>query len=205
MLAKRRGMDTISNLALPWRNLRRHGLAYGLTGLLIGAAMFYPSDLTRDYSICRSEHYSTVVQGTEKYLRHVNTIMPIATIVVLRDWRGAGQLAGVVVAGIAASHGPKRLLNDVTIMGTRLGQRPSGPQSRHNMPSGHSTLASAGGCFMARRFSLWFLLLCLPVTGLTMYARVMLEAHTLSAVFAGGMIGAAVALLFTAKRKRKRN
>ena len=127
MLAKRRGMDTISNLALPWRNLRRHGLAYGLTGLLIGAAMFYPSDLTRDYSICRSEHYSTVVQGTEKYLRHVNAMLPIATIVVLRDWRGAGQLAGVVVAGIAASHGPKRLLNDVTIMGTRLGQRPSGP------------------------------------------------------------------------------
>jgi len=125
--------------------------------------------------------------------------------VVLRDWRGAGQLAGVVVAGIAASHGPKRLLNDVTIMGTRLGQRLSGPQSRHNMPSGHSTLASAGGCFMARRFSLWFLLFCLPVTGLTMYARVMLEAHTLSAVFAGGMIGAVVALLFTAKRKRKRN
>ena len=50
-------MDTISNLALPWRNLRRHGFAYGLTGLLIGAAMFYPSDLTRDYSICRSENY----------------------------------------------------------------------------------------------------------------------------------------------------
>jgi lipid A 1-phosphatase len=57
---------------------------------------------------------------------------------------------------------------------------------------------------MARRFSLWFLLFCLPVTGLTMYARVMLEAHTVSAVFAGGMIGALVALLFTAKRKRKR-
>jgi LPXTG-motif cell wall-anchored protein len=37
-----------------------------------------------------------------------------------------------------------------------------------------------------------------------MYARVMLEAHTVSAVFAGGMIGALVALLFTAKRKRKR-
>lgn len=196
------GMIVIPNLALPWHNLRRHGLAFGLAGLVISAAMVYPSDMKRDYSLCRAAHYSGLVQGTEKYLRHANALLPIATVVVLRDWKGAGQLAGVVVAGIAASHGPKRLLNDVTVMGTRLGQRPSGFDTRHNMPSGHSTLASAGGCFMARRYSLWFALLCLPVTGLTMYARVMLEAHTISAVLAGGMIGAAVAVLFTAKWRR---
>ena len=119
----------------------------------------------------------------------------------MRDWKGAGQIIGVIGAGIVASHGPKRLLNDVSIMGTRLGQRPSSKTSKHNMPSGHSTLASAGGWFMARRYSMWFLLLCLPITALTMYARVMLGAHTVSATIAGTILGVLVAALFVRRRR----
>ena len=118
---------------------------------------------------------------------------------------GAVLLSMVVGAGIVASHGPKRLLNDVTILGTRLGQRPSSKTSKHNMPSGHSTLVSAGGWFMARRYSMWFLLLCLPVTALTMYARVMLGAHTVSATIAGSIIGILVAALFVKRRQRTNN
>lgn len=197
-------MSTIRNIALPWHNLRRHGLALGFAGLLIGGALAYPSDINGAYAVCRAAGKTALVQGTEKYLRHVNTALPIATVIVLRDWKGAGQILGVVGAGIVASHGPKRLLNDVTVMGTRLGQRPSGPHSKHNTPSGHSTLASAGGWFMARRYSLWFLLLCLPVTGLTMYARVMLGAHTVSATVAGALIGIVVATLFTSRWVRAR-
>ena len=118
-------MNTIRNIALPWHTLRRHGLAFGFAGLLIGGALAYPSDINGAYAVCRAGGQTALVQGTEKYLRHVNTVLPIATIIVLRDWKGAGQVLGVVGAGIVASHGPKRLLNDVTVMGTRLGQRPT--------------------------------------------------------------------------------
>lgn len=197
-------MSTIRNIALPWHNLRRHALALGCSGLLIGGALVYPSDINGVYAVCRAAGKTALVQGTEKYLRHVNTAVPIATVIVLRDWKGAGQILGIVGAGIVASHGPKRLLNDVSVMGTRLGQRPSGPNSQHNMPSGHSTLASAGGWFMARRYSWWFLVLCLPVTALTMHARVMLGAHTVSATVAGALIGVVVATLFTSRWRRRR-
>jgi len=84
----------------------------------------------------------------------------------------------ITVAGILASHGPKRLLNDVEIMGTRLGQRPNSTTSKHNMPSGHSTLAGACAYFLMRRYSIWFGVIVIPVLLLTMYARVMLDKHT---------------------------
>ena len=174
---------------------------YSVACLCMGSAMIYPSDINGVYAVCHAAEKTFIVQKTEKYLRHTNSVLPIATVIVLRDWKGAGQIIGVIGAGIVASHGPKRLLNDVSIMGTRLGQRPSSKTSKHNMPSGHSTLASAGGWFMARRYSMWFLLLCLPITALTMYARVMLGAHTVSATIAGTILGVLVAALFVRRRR----
>jgi lipid A 1-phosphatase len=179
----------------------RYKIMYSVACLCMGSAMIYPSDVNGVYAVCHAAEKTFIVQKTEKYLRHTNSVLPIATVIVLRDWKGAGQIIGVIGAGIVASHGPKRLLNDVSIMGTRLGQRPSSKTSKHNMPSGHSTLASAGGWFMARRYSMWFLLLCLPITVLTMYARVMLGAHTVSATIAGTILGVLVAALFVRRRR----
>lgn len=52
---------------------------------------------------------------------------------------------------------------------------------------------------MMRRYSLWFGLLVLPVTFLTMYARYMLDAHTVSATIAGFLVGAIITALFSTK------
>lgn len=175
-------------------------MPFVLAFMMIVSTAIYPSDMEQDYAIHRGGENSFVVMATEEYARHLNSLLPLAAIVALRDWNGLKQMAFVTVAGIAASHGPKRLLNDVTVKGTRLGQRPRSPDSQHNMPSGHSTLASAGGYFLIRRYSLWFSLIAVPIMLLTMYARVMIDAHTISATIAGAMTGILVTALFTTKR-----
>jgi membrane-associated phospholipid phosphatase len=178
---------------------RKHKTAVLLSLLVILSATIYPSDMENDYSDPRGGQASKLVMSTEEYGRHINTLLPVAAIMLLRDWTGLKQLAVVTVAGMAASHGPKRLLNDVTVMGTRLGQRPRSPNSKHNMPSGHATLASAGAYFTMRRYSFWLGLIVIPVMLLTMYARVMLDAHTISAVISGAMTGTLVTALFATK------
>lgn len=194
-------MKMIHILRQPMHVVKRHTAVAIMSFLVLISATFYPSDLKNDYAISRGGQSSTLVMLTEDYGRHINTLLPIAAIVVFRDWTGFKQMAVVTVAGITASHGPKRLLNDVTVMGTRLGQRPSSPNSQHNMPSGHSTLASSGAYFMIRRYSLWFALIVIPVMFLTMYARVMLDAHTISAVISGALTGIIVTALFATKSR----
>ncbi|MBV6631500.1 MAG: phosphatase PAP2 family protein [Alphaproteobacteria bacterium] len=165
-------------------------------GILL-CATFYPTDLEAHYSESRNGRDNHLVVGVEEYGRHLNTIIPIVIAIALRDVGGLKQAAAIVFTGIVASHGPKRLLNDVEVMGTRLGERPKSSDSRHNMPSGHSTLASAGAYYTVRRYSHWLGLIVWPVLFLTMYARFMLDAHTVSATIAGAMTGILVAALFT--------
>ncbi|WP_147112666.1 phosphatase PAP2 family protein [Tateyamaria sp. syn59] len=162
--------------------------------LLVGATL-YPSDMDGHYAQSRNGQDSRVVTSVEAYGRHVNTLIPVGTALVLRDIRGLGQIAAVMVAGTAATHVPKRLLNDIEIGGTRLGQRPNGGQ--HNMPSGHSALASAGAWIAVQRYLKLFGMIVWPILFLTMYARYMLDAHTISATIAGAIIGILVADLFT--------
>ena len=192
-------MNIMQILRQPLIVLKQHTMAVFLAFLVIVSSTVYPSDMKNDYSVSRGGQSSKLVMFTEEYGRHINTLLPFATIVVLRDWTGLKQIAVVTVAGIVASHGPKRLLNDVTVMGTRLGERPSSPNSKHNMPSGHVTLASAGAYFMMRRYSFWFGLILIPVMLLTMYARVMLDAHTISAVISGAVTGMLVSGLIATK------
>ncbi|MBB3996179.1 membrane-associated phospholipid phosphatase [Sulfitobacter undariae] len=54
---------------------------------------------------------------------------------------------------------------------------------------------------MIRRYSLWLALILIPVTLLTMYARVMLDAHTISAVLSGALTGIIVTALFATKSR----
>ncbi|MFN3954335.1 MAG: lipid A 1-phosphatase LpxE [Pararhodobacter sp.] len=192
-------------LRLPVRILARNRLLVLLVLLAIGAASIYPSDMEGRYAQSRGGHEMRHVTLTEDYGRFINTGLQLAVPLLLRDMAGLKQLAVITVAGIVASHGPKRLLNDVEIRGTRLGQRPSSPDTRHNMPSGHATLAASGAYFLMRRYSLWFGLIVLPVLLATMYARVMLDEHTISAVIAGALTGMLVTALFTTRWRRNRD
>jgi len=189
-------------LRLPRQIFARHwGVILGAV-LVISLVAVYPSDLPSYQNADYDGHQDALVIGVEDYARHANTLLAFAVPIALRDWVGLKQLAVATVAGIIATHGPKRLLNDVWIGDTRLGQRPHSPDSNHNMPSGHSALASAVVWFLGRRYSWWWALLTVPITLLTMYARVMLNAHTISAVIAGCLVGLLVTALFVTKRRR---
>tara|TARA_B100000787_G_scaffold162241_1_gene142755 strand:- start:872 stop:1393 length:522 start_codon:yes stop_codon:yes gene_type:complete len=152
--------------------------------------------MARDYSESRGGHDRASIVTFENYGRHVNTALPFITALALRDWVGLKQLVVITVVGVLASHGPKRFLNDVEIMGTRLGQRPHSTDSRHNMPSGHSTLAGACAYFMVRRYSIWFGIIVIPVLLFTMYVRFMLDMHTISATISGAGTGILVSAIF---------
>ena len=166
---------------------------------IILISSLYPSDLENDYSTSRGGEDISFVVSTEKYGRHINTLMPFALAIISRDKAGFKQILVIAVSGIIASHGPKRILNNVKIMGTRLGQRPFSSTSKHNTPSGHSTLAGATAYFVMRRYSWWFAVIVNPVLLCTMYARVMLDKHTISATLAGAATGLLVAALFSTK------
>ncbi|SMR82282.1 lipid A 1-phosphatase [Aliiroseovarius halocynthiae] len=181
--------------------LHAYPIRFALVMMLILASMFYPTNLERDYQPLKNGHEITHVVAIEDYGRHLNSIVPLAIALVSRDVVGLKQILVVTVAGIVATHGPKRMLNDVTIQGTRLGQRPISPDSQHNTPSGHSALAASGAMIMLRRYSIWLGMLGLVVTFLTMYGRYMLDKHTVSATIAGTLIGGTIAVLFVTKRQ----
>lgn len=167
-------------------------------------SVFYPSDLA-DYS----KNFPGIEAGpvehsTENYVRFVNTALQIGLPIVLADKVGLVQLIYVGVSSTILTHGMKRLVNDWHVMGTRLGQRPSGPQSKHNMPSGHSSMASCAMYFLCRRYSFWFAVLLIPIMLLTMYTRVVLHDHTVSAVLAGAIAGILAGAMFTSRWHRGR-
>jgi membrane-associated phospholipid phosphatase len=166
------------------------------------ACVFYPSDL-EDYS----RHFPDMKAGqveniTENYARFINTALQVGLPIVLADKVGLVQLAYVAVSSTILTHGTKHLVNNWHVRGTRLGQRPSSPASKHNMPSGHSSMASCAMYFVCRRYSLWFALLLIPIMFLTMYTRVMLHDHTVSAVLAGAIVGILSGALFTSRWNR---
>ena len=186
-------------LSQPFKVMYRHVVVVCMVVVIILAATVYPSDMENDYAVSKGGHERLVVVAFEDYGRHINTLLPFVLALVLKDKEGWKQLGMITVVGILASHGPKRLLNDVEIMGTRLGQRPNSTSSKHNMPSGHSTLAGACAFFVMRRYSIWFGAIVIPVLLFTMYARVMLDKHTVSATISGAATGLLVSALFSTK------
>lgn len=173
-----------------------------LSAALALACALYPSNHALNYQTPRGGQHDLKVMLVEDGLRHVNTVAALALPLLQRDLVGLAQLSVVTVVGTAATHIPKRLFNDWVIAGTRLGQRPQDEDSRHNVPSGHSSLASAAAWFVCRRYGWRWAWLLMPITAATMWARVMLDAHTLSAVLAGLFVGVAVALFFVTPRRR---
>ena len=150
-------------LTQPLRVFCRHSVLVFMMLLIIVSASLYPSDLENDYAVSKGGQDIPFVVAVEDYGRHINTLLPFAMALVLRDNEGLKQLGFIAVAKILASHGPKRLLNNVEIMGTRLGQRPNSVTSKHNTPSGHSTLVGACVYFIMRRHSWWLGVIVVPV------------------------------------------
>ena len=192
-------MTFVEILRQPIKVIQAYTIPIMLLFILILISSLYPSDLENYYSTSRGGEDMPFVVSTEKYGRHINTLLPFALAIISRDKAGFKQILVIAVSGIIASHGPKRGLNNVKIMGTRLGQRPFSSTSKHNTPSGHSTLAGATAYFVMRRYSWWFAVIVIPVLLCTMYARVMLDKHTISATLAGAATGLLVAALFSTK------
>lgn len=144
-----------------------------------------------------------LVDGVDKYGRFVNTVLQVAVPILLCDRVGLAQLVTIAITSTFMTHATKRLFNDVTINGVRLGQRPSGAGSKHNTPSGHSSMASSAVYFLARRYGLAFLLITVPVLLLTMFSRVALSDHSLSGVLSGAFLGLLMAALFTSRYRKR--
>lgn len=160
-------------------------------------SILWPTDLA-SYRAIGSEK-TPLVLVTENHLRFINTIVQIALPILNRDPVGAMQLLYVGVSTTIATHGLKYILDPVTVWDSQLGERPSG--GRQNMPSGHSSMASCALYFVCRRYGWRHALYMLPITLLTMFARVELNAHTVSAVIAGALVGLLMTAIFTGKRR----
>jgi membrane-associated phospholipid phosphatase len=188
-VALRRLRSARSQVQRPWRVI-------ALLLLAIVLSTVYPSDPA---SYPRYAQPDAVVLAADHYGRFINTVLQVALPLLMRDPTGAVELAYVAIGTTVFTHGLKRLVNDWHVSGRRLGQRPSGPHSKHNMPSGHSSMSSCAVYFVCRRYGLRYAWLMLPVLGLTMYARVAMGAHTISAVLCGTLIGFVVAAFFTSR------
>lgn len=175
---------------------------------LLGVASFlastlYPSDLTGYATEIGISQAPEAAHITDQYGRYFNTVLQAGLPLLLRDKAGLIELAKVAVATTLATHGLKRAVNNVYIMDTRLGRRPYSPDSKWNMPSGHSSMASSGAYFVSRRYGWKLAFLVLPVLLLTMFARVSLDAHTVSAVISGALLGILVTAIFTTPYRKR--
>lgn len=159
----------------------------------------FPTDL-QSYRAPHPHHDLPLVHFTENYLRYTNTIVQIALPILLKDKIGMIQLLYVGISSTVATHGLKRLVDKWEVRETRLGQRPNRLNSRHNMPSGHSSMASCAAYFVCRRYGLKHALYLIPILLLTMHARVALNDHTVSAVLVGALLGFVTAAIFTSGR-----
>lgn len=176
------------------------------------ASTFYPTDLASYASGEGTSHAPATVQVTERYVRYVNPFLQVALPVLLRDKVGLIELAKIAVTTTLATQVMKYALNNVRVMGTRLGERPNPYPGRpmrnfvdanYNMPSGHSSMASCSAWFVSRRYGWKWALIVAPIMLLTMFARFSLDKHTISAVISGALLGILMSALFTTRYQGK--
>ncbi len=170
---------------------------------LFFAIAFYPSNL--NYYHQRVKNTSTHVMIIEHGLRYSLTAAQFVVPILMGDAIGFTQAIYVAAGTTIATQSLKRALNDVHSGSTRLGERPYRADSEHNMPSGHTTMAASAMFFLFLRYGRLHLCYALPLTALTMYARIALKVHTFSAIFAGCVLAAIIAAIFTSAYKSKLN
>lgn len=175
------------------------------------ASTFYPTDLASYVSKEGSSQAPAIAHVTERYVRYINPVLQVGLPVLLRDKVGMVELVKVAIATTLATQGLKYALNDVHVMGTRLGERPNPYPGRpprdfdaanFNMPSGHSSMASCGAYFVARRYGWKWALIAFSVLLLTMFSRFSLDKHTLSAVISGALLGILMTAIFTTRYRK---
>jgi len=189
-----------------------------LAFVIILSCGFFPSDMAsyRDETPLLSSSFwlsnatSTPVENVHSILeegthwvenrgRFISTAAQVLIPLVLNDKVGLAQMLYSGLATTVSTHLLKHLKNDVHIGQTRLGERPNG--GRHNVPSGHSSMAGSALGFIWRRYGAWHLMYLLPILMATMATRVFLSAHTISAVLAGALLGVVVTYVMTSPRK----
>ena len=170
------------------------------------ASTFYPTDLASYVGREGTSRAPEIAHVTERYVRYLNPVLQVALPLLLRDKAGMVQLVKVAIATTLATQGLKHALNNVHVMGTRLGERPNPypgrpvrdfADSNFNMPSGHSSMASCGAYFVSRRYGWKWALIAFSVLLLTMFSRFSLDKHTLSAVISGALLGILMTAIFT--------
>lgn len=139
------------------------------------------------------------VHWVENRGRFISTAAQVLIPLALNDRVGLAQMLYSGMATTVATHFLKHIKNDVHIGQTRLGERPNG--GRHNVPSGHSSMAGSALGFIWRRYGAWHLMYLLPILVATMVTRVFLSAHTISAVLAGALLGVLVTYVMTSPKK----
>src|SRR5437764_518588 len=170
----RQHMNKPSIFRVAYASVRRPAVLLALLVLGILACGCYPTDLRSYPFLPEGTDTPTEVRVTEDYVRYVPTALQVAIPIVLGDRVGLVQLLYVGVSTTIATQGAKFMLNDLTVNGVRLGQRPRG--GGYNMPSGHSSMSSCAVYFLGRRYSFWLGLLLSIIMAMTMYSRVMLNA-----------------------------
>jgi membrane-associated phospholipid phosphatase len=180
-----------------YRGVNRSVFINIVLSIAVALCCIYPTDHSESLALPAGDSRLTGVLYVENYLRFIPTVVQIALPLVLADKIGMVQLLYGGIATTLATHIGKRALNDQWVWGNRLGERPSG--GKHNMPSGHSSMAACAVFFIARRYSWWLGLALSPLLLLTMYTRVALNDHTVSAVIAGCLVGFMMTALFTSK------
>lgn len=195
---------------LSWASVRAHRRVLAVAAVLLLLCGAYPSDLSayRDPPVAErwqaqlgpeAPPLAPMAQWVEHQGRFVGTAVQVLLPLALGDRVGLVQLLYAGLATTAVTHGLKRSVNALEVAGTRVGERPHG--GRHNMPSGHSSMAGSALGFVWRRYGAWHLSYLLPLLLATMATRVFLSAHTVSAVCAGALIGVVVTYLMTTPRR----
>ena len=199
-----------------WRlslsSVRAHRRALLLLSVLTVICGAYPSDLSayRDPPVVsrwqerlgpNGSALAPMADWVEHQGRYISTAAQVILPLALGDRVGLVQLVYGGVVTTIATHGLKRAVNEVQAGGTRLGERPSG--GRHNMPSGHSSMAGSAMGFVWRRYGVWHLSYLLPILLATMATRVFLSAHTVSAVLAGALVGVVLSYVITTPRRSR--
>lgn len=197
-------------------SIHRKLITYAVLFFLV--CCFYPTDLnsyreetpllTASNYLANSANIPSVaarsmleegVYWVENRGRFIATAAQVMLPLLLNDRVGLAQMLYSGLATTAATHFFKHIKNDAYIGQTRVGERPNG--GRHNMPSGHSSMAGSALGFIWRRYGAWHLIYLLPILVATMATRVFLSAHTLSAVLAGACLGVVLTYVMTTPKK----
>lgn len=144
---------------------------------------------------------TTQIEDIGNAMQYIEVINSVATVAIKKDKEGAKQLGYTLLTSSIVTEAGKIAFNNVTIGGTRLGERPNGGDK--NFPSGHTSWTTANAWFMYKRYGIKYA--ALPIAGaiFTGYSRIEAEKHTVAGVLSGALVGVLSAQFFTTSFNQK--